>query len=209
MLSINETDLGTPSPIHPIKIARRVTLSIDGREVSVPAGTSVLRAASEAGIADSETVRDRDARRIRFLPPVPRADRRDERLPRLVHDTVAAGMKVTTQNAKLAEIRRGVMELYISDHPLDMLTVRRTWPLRICRTWPALVGLREVRYGYDGANHVQAPASRRESLHAFTTQSNPCSPRTNPIRISRSIRSNASSARAACAPATTCRARSR
>jgi len=26
-------------------------------------------------------------------------------------------MKVTTQNKQLADIRRGVMELYISDHP--------------------------------------------------------------------------------------------
>ena len=31
-------------------------------------------------------------------------------------------MKVRTQSPKLAQLRRGVMELYISDHPLDCLT---------------------------------------------------------------------------------------
>ena len=32
------------------------------------------------------------------------------------------GMRVTTQNDRLAKLRRGIMELYISDHPLDCLT---------------------------------------------------------------------------------------
>jgi len=35
---------------------------------------------------------------------------------------VAEGLKIVTQNKKLADVRRGIMELYISDHPLDCLT---------------------------------------------------------------------------------------
>src|SRR3546814_10997460 len=35
---------------------------------------------------------------------------------------VAEGMVVRTQTERLKQLRRGVMELYISDHPLDCLT---------------------------------------------------------------------------------------
>ena len=41
-----QADFGTPSS----KSTELVTLSIDGRDVSVPVGTSVMRAAFEAGI---------------------------------------------------------------------------------------------------------------------------------------------------------------
>jgi formate dehydrogenase major subunit len=70
-------------------------------------------------------------------------------------------MKISTQTPKLAEIRRGVMELYISDHPLDCLTCPANGHCEL-QDMAGVVGLREVRYGYDGANHVFAkmPASK-------------------------------------------------
>src|SRR5262249_6769056 len=68
---------------------------------------------------------------------------------------VAQGMKVTTQNAKIADIRRGVMELYISDHPLDCLTCPANGHCEL-QDMAGAVGLRDVRYGYEGANHVYA-----------------------------------------------------
>ena len=46
MISIVEHDFGTPERDS----ARAVTLTIDGREVTVPAGTSVMRAAALVGI---------------------------------------------------------------------------------------------------------------------------------------------------------------
>ena len=41
-----EPDLGTPA----VAASTEVTLSIDGQEVTVPSGTSVMRAAATAGI---------------------------------------------------------------------------------------------------------------------------------------------------------------
>jgi formate dehydrogenase major subunit len=41
-----EIDFGTPA----IRDAEAVSVTIDGRQVDVPAGTSVLRAATEAGV---------------------------------------------------------------------------------------------------------------------------------------------------------------
>src|SRR5260221_2280144 len=45
MALLKEPDLGTPA-----RSGAAVTLTIDGRSVTVPAGTSIMRAAAEAGI---------------------------------------------------------------------------------------------------------------------------------------------------------------
>ena len=69
-------------------------------------------------------------------------------LPASCTTPVAPGMKVRTQNKQLADIRRGVMELYISDHPLDCLTCPANGHCEL-QDMAGVVGLREVRYGYD------------------------------------------------------------
>jgi formate dehydrogenase major subunit len=78
---------------------------------------------------------------------------------------VEPGMKVRTQTPKLADLRRGVMELYISDHPLDCLTCPANGNCEL-QEMAGVVGLRDVRYGYDGANR----SARREGhLHPYFT----------------------------------------
>ena len=68
---------------------------------------------------------------------------------------VAPGMKVRTISDKLRKLRRGVMELYISDHPLDCLTCSANGNCEL-QTAAGEVGLRDVRYGYEGENHLSA-----------------------------------------------------
>ncbi|WP_421793174.1 formate dehydrogenase subunit alpha [Hydrocarboniphaga effusa] len=164
MQSIAEKDLGTPAPrwrnvglktsiAEPAR--KTVTLNIDGQECTVAEGTSVMRAAALAGIS---------------IPKLCATDQLEAfgscRLclvqidgmrgyPASCTTPVAPGMKVTTQNAKLAELRRGVMELYISDHPLDCLTCPANGHCEL-QDMAGAVGLREVRYGYEGDNHVHA-----------------------------------------------------
>ena len=46
MSLIQEIDYGTPAS----KSAEQVTLTIDGQQVTVPAGTSIMRAAIDTGI---------------------------------------------------------------------------------------------------------------------------------------------------------------
>ncbi|MFP3449416.1 hypothetical protein SB765_31285, partial [Pseudomonas sp. SIMBA_067] len=65
-----------------------------------------------------------------------------------------AGMKVRTQSDRLQSLRRNVMELYISDHPLDCLTCPANGDCEL-QDMAGVVGLREVRYGFDGANHLR------------------------------------------------------
>src|SRR5215468_3191665 len=168
MLSIKETDFGTPLPIP---IIQRVRLTIDGREVSVPAGTSVLRAASEIGIQIPKLCATEllDAFGSCRLCLVQIEGMRG--FPASCTTPVAEGMKVTTQNSKIADIRRGVMELYISDHPLDCLTCPANGHCEL-QDMAGAVGLREVRYGYEGANHLAA--AKDESNPYFTFDPSKC-----------------------------------
>ena len=76
---------------------------------------------------------------------------------------VEPGMKVTTQSQKLAKLRRGVMELYISDHPLDCLTCPANGDCEL-QDMAGAVGLREVRYGYEGAEPPPRGEGRIEPL---------------------------------------------
>ena len=151
MRSIAETDLGTPKS----KATEIVALTIDGQEVRVPAGTSVLRAASEIGVTIPKLCATEllDAFGSCRLCLVQIEGMKG--FPASCTTPVAAGMKVTTQSEKLGELRRGVMELYLSDHPLAGITSPPGGRTEIEEMAKA-VGLEEVRYGFDGANHVQA-----------------------------------------------------
>ncbi|MDR3415299.1 MAG: formate dehydrogenase subunit alpha [Nevskia sp.] len=149
MLSIADKDLGTP----PGTSQKLVKLSIDGFEVEVPEGITVLRAAALAGIGIPKlcATEQLDAFGSCRLCLVQIEGMKG--YPASCTTTVAEGMKVTTQNAKLGELRRGVMELYISDHPLDCLTCPANGHCEL-QDMAGAVGLREVRYGYAGANHL-------------------------------------------------------
>jgi formate dehydrogenase major subunit len=51
------------------------------------------------------------------------------------------------------------MELYISDHPLDCLTCSANGDCEL-QDMAGAVGLRDVRYGYEGANHLKQTKDR-------------------------------------------------
>jgi formate dehydrogenase major subunit len=170
MLSIVEIDRGTPQ----VKSDKMVVLEIDGRSVSVPDGTSVMRAASQAGISipklcATDMLEAFGSCRLCLVEIEGRKG-----YPASCTTPVTEGMKVSTQTPKLAEIRRGVMELYISDHPLDCLTCPANGHCEL-QDMAGVVGLREVRYGYDGENHVFAKTKQGETNPHFVSkdESNP------------------------------------
>ena len=167
MISIDEQDLGTPRRAS----AQMVTLTIDGREISVPAGTSVMRAAalSEVKIPKLCATEQLEAFGSCRLCLVQIEGVKG--LPASCTTLVAEGMKVTTHNKLLADVRRGVMELYISDHPLDCLTCPANGHCEL-QDMAGVVGLREVRYGYEGANHLDA--AKDTSNPYFTFDASKC-----------------------------------
>src|ERR1700719_2236185 len=167
MLSIVERDFGTPKR----ESAELVTLTIDGREVTVPEGTSVMRAAalSEVKIPKLCATDQLDAFGSCRLCLVQIEGMKG--LPASCTTPVAQGMKVTTQNKQIADVRRGVMELYISDHPLDCLTCPANGDCEL-QDMAGVVGLRGVRYGYEGANHLKD--KKDESNPYFTYDASKC-----------------------------------
>jgi formate dehydrogenase major subunit len=144
-----QADFGTPKS----RAAEHVTLTIDGRSVTVPVGTSVMRAAAENGTAipklcATDSLGAYGSCRL-CLVQIDGV----RGTPASCTTPVTAGMVVHTQNDMLAKLRRGVMELYISDHPLDCLTCAANGDCEL-QDQAGAVGLRDVRYGYDGKNHL-------------------------------------------------------
>ena len=114
----DDRDYGTPAA----KSDKTVTLTVDGFDVTVPEGTSVMRAAAMADIDIPKlcATDSLDAFGSCRLCVVEIEGRRGT--PASCTTPVAEGMVVRTQSPKVQKIRKGVMELYISDHPLDCLT---------------------------------------------------------------------------------------
>src|SRR5471032_2209787 len=151
MQSIAEQDLGTPAR----ESEKSVTLTIDGEEITVPQGTSVMRAAALSQIKIPKLCATEQLEAFGSCRLCLVQIEGMKGLPASCTTPVAQGMKVRTQNQQLADLRRGVMELYISDHPLDCLTCPANGHCEL-QDMAGAVGLREVRYGYEGANHVYA-----------------------------------------------------
>ncbi len=154
MSLVQEIDFGTKRS----KSETLVTLTVDGIPVTVPEGTSIMRAAMEVGtqipkLCSTDMLDAFGSCRLCLVEIEGRAG-----TPASCTTPVAPGMAVNTQTERLARIRRGVMELYISDHPLDCLTCAANGDCEL-QDMAGAVGLREVRFGYDGANHVFAKSN--------------------------------------------------
>ena len=150
MYQLGENDFGTPARTSETQVA----VEIDGVEIRVPAGTSVMRAAAVAGInvpklCATDTLEPFGSCRLCLVEIEGRRG-----YPASCTTPVEAGMKIRTETPQLARIRRGVMELYISDHPLDCLTCPTNGNCEL-QTMAGTVGLRDVRYGYAGSNHLK------------------------------------------------------
>jgi formate dehydrogenase major subunit len=159
---IKEIDFGTP-----IRVAEStVTLSIDGQDVTVPQGTSVMAAAMSMGtkipkLCATDMLEAFGSCRLCLVEIEGRKG-----TPASCTTPAENGMVVRTQTPRLAGLRKGVMELYISDHPLDCLTCSANGDCEL-QDMAGAVGLREVRYGYEGANHLDAPKDLSNPYFSF------------------------------------------
>ena len=162
MNPVREPDLGTPASASD----ERVSVTIDGRDTTVPAGTSILRAARETGIdipklCASDNLKPFGSCRLCVVEVDGQKG-----YPASCTTRVTDGMDIRTQTPALAKLRRNVMELYISDHPLDCLTCSANGDCEL-QDMAGAVGLRDVRYGYAGENHLDAPVDDSNPYFAF------------------------------------------
>lgn len=165
-----DIDYGTPER----ESTEQVSLTIDGYAVTVPKGTSLMRAAVDAGIqvpklCATDSLEPFGSCRLCLVEIDGRKG-----TPASCTTPAEAGMVVHTQTAKLQDLRKGVMELYISDHPLDCLTCSANGDCEL-QTQTGVVGLRNVRYGVGeqaGAHHCDLP--KDESNPYFTYDPSKC-----------------------------------
>lgn len=159
---IRDRDFGTPEVVSDTLI----TLTIDGHQIQAAAGTSVMRAAMEAGITipklcASDSLEAFGSCRVCLVQVEGMRG-----FPASCTTPVTEGMVVTTENKRLNDLRRNVVELYISDHPLDCLTCPANGNCELQDT-VGQVGLRSVRYGFDGANHRQSESDTSNPYFTF------------------------------------------
>ncbi|HEX5281041.1 MAG TPA: formate dehydrogenase subunit alpha [Micropepsaceae bacterium] len=161
-INANDIDRGTPER----QSEKLVTLEIDGRPVTVPAGTSIMRAASLSGIdvpklCATDSLEPFGSCRLCLVEIAGRNG-----TPASCTTPAENGMRVSTQTERLSKLRRGVMELYISDHPLDCLTCAANGDCEL-QDMAGAVGLRDVRYGYAGENHLDAVKDESNPYFTF------------------------------------------
>lgn len=162
MTLLKEKDYGTPKP----KTDKKVTVEIDGFTVEVEEGASIMRAAAEIGVSipklcATDMVKSFGSCRLCLVEIEGRKG-----TPASCTTPVAEGMKIRTETERLSKLRRGVMELYISDHPLDCLTCSDNGDCEL-QDMAGVVGLRDVRYGYDGENHFDAVKDQSNPYFEF------------------------------------------
>ncbi|MCP5156659.1 MAG: formate dehydrogenase subunit alpha [Ectothiorhodospiraceae bacterium] len=158
----NPRDQGTPARSE----STTVMLEIDGIPISVPAGTSVMRAAAIAGtpipkLCATDSLEAFGSCRLCLIEI---AGRRGT--PASCTTPVETGMQVRTRTQRLQRLRRAVMELYISDHPLDCLTCAANGDCEL-QDMAGAVGLREVRYASSGASHLDLSTDASNPYFSF------------------------------------------
>ncbi len=149
MYAIDYADRGTPASAA----SEPVTVEIDGESITIPAGTSIMRAAAllerpVPKLCATDTLKAFGSCRLCLVEIEGRKG-----YPASCTTTVAPGMKIRTQSEQLAKLRRNVVELYVSDHPLACDTCPASGHCEL-ESVAARVGVTDTRYGLDGARHA-------------------------------------------------------
>src|SRR5687767_9054405 len=162
MYSLDHNDLGTPVSDS----AELVTVAVDGQTLTVPAGISVMRAAALARkqipkLCATDNLKAFGSCRLCLVEIEGRKG-----YPASCTTQVAEGMTIKTESEALTRLRRGVMELYLSDHPAECVSDQA--PVRTeFKAMARRVGLTENRYGFDGERHQNLPTDDSNPYFRF------------------------------------------
>ena len=167
MYAIDYRDLGTP----PGPGEARVTVEIDGVAVTVPTGTSVMRAAAAAGasipkLCATDSLKAFGSCRLCLVEIEGRKG-----FPASCTTEVADGMRIHTSSEQLTKLRRNVLDLYVSDHPLDCESCPANGHCEL-QDMAEQHGITESRYGPNGA--TQRPAAKDTSNPYFAFDPDLC-----------------------------------
>jgi len=162
MALLIEKDFGTPK----VKSEKTVTLSIDGSDITVPEGTSVMRAAAEAGVAIPKLCASDNLNAFGSCRLCVCKIEGKRGTPASCTTPAEEGMQVTTKDEQITKIRKGVMELYLSDHPVDAVTAPGGKENEFFKMVEE-VGVTSVPYGLAGDNHFEAEIDASNPYFVF------------------------------------------
>ena len=128
-----------------------ITLKVDGKEILSSEGKTIMQAARESDLSipslcDSPELKGFGSCRMCVVEVEGRRGTAAS-CTTLAED----GMVVNTRSEQLWKLRRGIVELYVSEHPLDCLTCSANGNCQL-QDVASEVGLREVRYDNEPAN---------------------------------------------------------
>ncbi len=156
-------DLGTPPPRTDGPLFE---LEIDGQRLQVPQGTSVMRAAALAGInipklCATDSLEPFGSCRLCLVEIEGRKG-----TPAACTTPVEAGMVVRTQSGQIDELRRNILELYLSDHPLACAGCASDSDCEL-QELALEMGVECSRYGSNGRNHLGADKDTSNPYFTF------------------------------------------
>jgi formate dehydrogenase major subunit len=162
MYSTDYIDQGTPK----VESEKTVTLEIDGVSVTVPEGSSIMRAAAAVGrqipkLCATDSLKAFGSCRLCLVEIEGRKG-----YPASCTTFAADGLKVRTESPRLRQLRRGVMELYISDHPLDCVSCPANGHCEL-QNMAEELDITDTRYGLSGAGHQNLPKDTSNPYFTF------------------------------------------
>ncbi len=131
-----------------------VTLTIDGQVVRVPAGTTVLEAAQQAGIDIPTLCYLKEINKIGACRVCLVEVKGARGLQASCVYPVAEGMEVKTNTPVIREARKAVVELILSNHPMECLTCNRSTNCEL-QALAKKLGIKDIRF--KGANTAFEP----------------------------------------------------
>lgn len=105
-----------------VNVLEMVKVIMNGKEVEVPAGSTVLQAAEIAGIDIPRLCYDPDLSPMGACRMCVVEVKGNRLLPAACVTPVFAGMEVETESAGVVEARKTILELLLANHPLDCMT---------------------------------------------------------------------------------------
>ncbi len=108
-----------------VKVLKMVSIVINGKEVEVPAGSTVLQAAEMVGIDIPRFCYDPDLSPLGACRMCVVEVKGNRLLPAACVTPVFEGMEVNTESEAVIEARKTILELLVANHPLDCMTCEK------------------------------------------------------------------------------------
>jgi len=130
---------------------KNVTLTIDGQQVTVPEGTKILDAARKANVFIPTLCDHPDlCRRAVCRICVVECDGKGKLLAACAND-VWEGVSVVTNNSRITNIRKTIIELLLANHPQECLTCPANTDCKL-QALAQIYGIRETSFRREAIN---------------------------------------------------------